>query len=304
MRIGVSLQSAYNVDDPRLGARWMIEQARAARDARLDSLFVGDHHSTGPGAYYQNTPIMGRLLAEWYGRPAGVLLLVPLWNPVLAAEQVGTLAAVAEGRFVVQTGLGVGEAQFAGIGSRLRGRVHRLEVGLDVMRRLLAGETVTDDTGTFPIRGARIAPVPSETVEVWIGAGVPAAIDRAARIGDAWICNANVVPHEAQAQATRYVDGCRALGATPSAVAIRRDVYVGTDHTSAAARAQLAIDAGYRGFGLDALLYGDVASTIERVREYGRLGFTDIIVRPFGDQRDALATLERLGDVRAAVEGD
>ncbi len=50
--------------DARVGARWMIERARAAAAAGLDSLFVGDHHNV-PVPYYQNVPILGRLLAEW-----------------------------------------------------------------------------------------------------------------------------------------------------------------------------------------------------------------------------------------------
>ena len=77
--------------DVRAGARWMVERARAAADAGLDSLFVGDHHNV-PVPYYQNVPILGRLLAEWDDRPAGALFLLPLWHPVLLAEQIGTLA--------------------------------------------------------------------------------------------------------------------------------------------------------------------------------------------------------------------
>ncbi len=56
MRIGVSLRSGYDTD-ARTGARWMIERARAANGAELDSLFVGDHHATAPGVYYQNVPM-------------------------------------------------------------------------------------------------------------------------------------------------------------------------------------------------------------------------------------------------------
>jgi hypothetical protein len=96
LRLGVSLTSAHTVEDPRQGARWMIERAAAARKADLDSLFVGDHHAT-PGKYYQNVPMLGRLLAEWSDKPAGCLFLLPLWNPVLVAEQVGTLAAIMRG---------------------------------------------------------------------------------------------------------------------------------------------------------------------------------------------------------------
>jgi alkanesulfonate monooxygenase SsuD/methylene tetrahydromethanopterin reductase-like flavin-dependent oxidoreductase (luciferase family) len=106
MRVGISLTSNHpDVKDPRQGARWMIERAAAARRAALDSLFIGDQH-VSPTPYYQNTPMLGRLLAEWGEAPAGCLFLLPLWHPVLVAEQIGTLAAIAQGRFIMQCGLG------------------------------------------------------------------------------------------------------------------------------------------------------------------------------------------------------
>ena len=85
MRIGISIQSAYRVSDPREGARFMVERAEAARQADLDSLFVGDHHVTDH-PYYQNSPILGRMLAHWHDKPAGALYLLPLWHPVLLAD--------------------------------------------------------------------------------------------------------------------------------------------------------------------------------------------------------------------------
>src|SRR5947208_14902325 len=116
MRVGISLTSNHpDATDPRQGARWMIERTAAARHAQLDSLFVGDQH-VSPTPYYQNTPILGRLLAEWGEAPAGCLFLLPLWHPVLAAEQIGTLAAIARGRFIMQCGRGRGGARFGPIG--------------------------------------------------------------------------------------------------------------------------------------------------------------------------------------------
>jgi hypothetical protein len=70
----------------------MIARAAAAHRAALDSLFVGDQHVSAT-SYFQNTPLLGRLLAEWGEAPAGCLFLLPLWHPVLVAEQIGTLAA-------------------------------------------------------------------------------------------------------------------------------------------------------------------------------------------------------------------
>src|SRR5438093_12955087 len=137
----------------------MVERAAAAPAARLDSLFVGDHHGTGPVPYYQNSSILGRLLAEWDERPAGALYLLPLWNPVLVAEQVGTLAALAKGPFVLQCAVGGGDDQFRAMGVPLAGRGAVFEHHLGVVHRLLAGEEVD---------GARVAPTPAEPFEVWI----------------------------------------------------------------------------------------------------------------------------------------
>jgi hypothetical protein len=38
--------------------------------------------------------MLGRLLAEWGEAPAGCLFLLPLWHPVLVAEQIGTLTPI------------------------------------------------------------------------------------------------------------------------------------------------------------------------------------------------------------------
>src|SRR5215470_4432124 len=110
MRIGVSLRTSYTVE-ARTGARWVVERGAAADAAGLDWLFVGDHHATGPGVYYQNVPMLGRLLAAWDERPAGALFLLPLWHPVLVAEQIGTLAAIAGGPFILQCAIGGGDEQ-------------------------------------------------------------------------------------------------------------------------------------------------------------------------------------------------
>ena len=195
MRIGVSLTSGFTTPDPRVGARFMIERARAARRAGLDSLFVGDHHAT-PGPYYQNVPILARCLAEWGDAPFGALFLLPLWNPVLLAEQVGTLATLAPGRFIVQTGLGDGEDQFAAMGARVKARVSAFEESVDLVRRMLRGEVVSS-SGRFQFRDGRVSPRPAEPVEFWIGGTAEPAIDRAARVGEAWLASPGLTPKQA-----------------------------------------------------------------------------------------------------------
>lgn len=300
MRIGISVSSGYRVQDPRQGARWMVERARAARQAGLDSLFVGDHHVT-PTAYYQNTAILGRMLAEWGDRPAGALYLLPLWHPVLLAEQVATLASITPGRFILQCGLGGDRRQSEGMGVDLRQRVAMFETSLAALRALWRGEEVTLER-FWPVSRARIAPLPPDPVEVWVGAQAPPAIDRAARLAEGWLASPSLTPAEAAEGLNRYRQACAEHGREPSAVAIRRDVFVGA--TSQEARAAVApyLAAGYRGFAEQALLYGSVAEVADAIAALAALGYTDVIVRNIvADQAQALATIERLAEVKAAL---
>ncbi len=300
MRIGVSLTSAHRTSDPRATARFMVERAAAARRADLDSLFLGDHHATDQ-PYYQNTPMLGRLLAEWSDKPAGCLFLLPMWNPLLVAEQVGTLAVIARGRFILQAGLGEGEAQFRAMGAHLKQRVSAFEESLGIVRRLLAGEVVSS-TGRFVFENARVALRPVEPVDVWIGASAAPAIDRAARLGDAWLAAPGIAPDEATRQLAHYRERCRAHGRTPSAIAIRRDVYVAASKADAEAVAGPIVSRGYRGMAPEALVAGTIDDVVERFRALGAMGYTDVIIRHLTDDQPAvLASMARLADVRKAL---
>ena len=300
MRVGISLTSGRTVSDPRAGARWMVERTAAARQASLDSLFVGDHHAT-PGAYYQNVPIMGRLLAEWGAAPAGCLFLLPLWNPVLIAEQVGTLAAIAQGRFIFQCGLGDDAKQFAAMGSDIRFRPSAFEESFDLVQRLLRGETVSA-SGRFRLERARVALRPAEPVEYWIGASADVAIDRAARIADGWLASPGQTPEMARRQVELYRERCAKHGRSPAAVAIRRDIFVGATPEAAEAVAGPLVKRGYRGFDPAALVWGSVEQVTEKFRALAAMGYTDVIVRHLtDDQADVLGSLERLARVREAL---
>jgi alkanesulfonate monooxygenase SsuD/methylene tetrahydromethanopterin reductase-like flavin-dependent oxidoreductase (luciferase family) len=301
MRVGISLTSKYpDVKDPREGARWMIERVAAARRAALDSLFVGDQH-VSPTPYYQNTPILGRLLAEWGEAPAGCLFLLPLWHPVLVAEQIGTLAAIAQGPFTMQCGLGWGDDRFAAMGANTKTRPSAFEEALDIVRRLLAGETVSS-ARRFRIAEARLALRPAEPVEVWIGASAPPAIDRAARLAEGWIASPGLSREEARAQAHMYRERCAAYGREPGVMALRRDIYVGESSSEAQAVLQQALSRGYRGILAEALIAGSVDEVSEQFRIFGEIGYTDILVRHLtNEQPKVLGSLERLAAVRAAV---
>jgi alkanesulfonate monooxygenase SsuD/methylene tetrahydromethanopterin reductase-like flavin-dependent oxidoreductase (luciferase family) len=301
MRVGISIGSSYQVDDHREGPRSVLEQARAANAAGLDTLSLGDHHSTGPVSYVQNIPMLGRILADWDHRPAGCLFLVPLWHPVLMAEQIGTLAAMAEGPFIVQTGLGGGSAQFQAMGVRQSERGRRLEEGIVTVQALLRGERA--DSPAWGVEGAGVAPLPPAETEWWIGGEAPAAIDRAARLGDCWYGNADLTPESAAAALAAYRDACARHDRRPARIPIRKDVFIAETASEAEKVGDDLMSAGYRGFDRSAVAYGDPAGVAEQLAVFGDLGFTDIIIRIMTVPADAaVRSVTLAGEVRLELQ--
>jgi alkanesulfonate monooxygenase SsuD/methylene tetrahydromethanopterin reductase-like flavin-dependent oxidoreductase (luciferase family) len=187
------------------------------------------------------------------------------------------------------------------MGKELRYRPSAFEESLGVVRRLLAGETVSS-SGRFVFSGARLALRPAEPVDVWIGAGAPPAIDRAARLGDGWLALPSIKPEEARVQAASYRERCQVHGRTPTAVAIRRDVYVAESAADLQATAGPLLAGGHRGFDPAALVAGTVDQVAARFRELAAMGYTDVIVRHLtDDQPKVLGSLARLAEVRKAV---
>ncbi|MEZ4619232.1 MAG: LLM class flavin-dependent oxidoreductase [Caldilineaceae bacterium] len=300
MRIGISIASSYDVTDYRAGARFMLERAKAAAEAGLDSLFFGDHHVT-PNPYYQNTPILARALADWHDAPAGALYLLPFRHPVLLAEEIATVATMMPQRFIMQCAIGYGDREFAAFGINPKHRPSRFEECLDIMRRLWAGETVSHD-GRWQIANARILPTPPEPVEVWIAASAPPAIDRAARLGDGWLAAPGLSVDDAQRSLDSYRDACAKHNRPVGVTAIRRDVYVGESAAEAQATGGAVVAAGYRGFPSDATVVGDVDQVAATFQRYFAMGYTDIIIRNLvTDQAKAVACIRRLAAIKTAL---
>jgi alkanesulfonate monooxygenase SsuD/methylene tetrahydromethanopterin reductase-like flavin-dependent oxidoreductase (luciferase family) len=308
MRVGISIGTTFPTDGPggqREGPRSVLAQAQAAAGAGLDTLSLGDHHATGPIGYVQNVPMLGRILAEWDERPLGCLFLVPLWHPVLMAEQIGTLAAMSSGPFIVQTGLGGGDAQFRAMGVDLGKRGVRLEEGIRVAQALLRGESV--DSEAYAVQGARIAPLPPQGTEWWIGGDVLKAIDRAARLGDCWYGNADLTPETAARAIEIYRDALARHDRQPVRIPVRKDVFIAENRAEAEKVGDALVEAGYRGFDRRAVAYGDPDSVAEKLSVFGDIGFTDVIIRvmaplPAELGPDAAArSVELAGEVRRAL---
>ena len=121
------------------------------------------------------------------------ILLLPFYHPVHIAEEVATLDQLSGGRIVLGVGAGYRDNEFRAMGVDKRERIARMREGIDLLRALWTGEEVEHHGRFFEVVGERIGidPVQEGGPPIWIGGGVERAVQRAARIGDAWFAPGN-----------------------------------------------------------------------------------------------------------------
>ncbi len=114
---GAFIDRPMGAYSPEEQARNLMEVASAARAAGLDALLSGDSHAAHPGyaATFSPLPIVARLMSVTGDMPVGAVLLAPFYHPLLLAEQIGTLAAFAEGPLIVTFVLGGSPAAVSGV---------------------------------------------------------------------------------------------------------------------------------------------------------------------------------------------
>ena len=294
---GAFIERPMGAYAPEEQARNLMEVAAAARAAKLDGLLTGDNHAASPAyaATFSPLPTIARLMSVTGDMPVGVVLLAPFYHPLLLAEQIGTLAAFAQGPLIVTFVLGGRPQQFQAFGMEERSRVGRLEEMVPVVRALLAGERVTHRGRHYTLDGATISPLPRVPVEIWLGGTVAASAERAGRLGDAWLTGQNATDQDLAGHLTLYRNAAERAG-RPARPVLRRDIYVGESDEEARAVVAAVLAEGYRGTGFDQLLVGGPATVVEALRRYREMGFEHVMVRHIvGDHGLMLRSFERIG---------
>ncbi len=278
-------------------ARNVLEVAAAARDAGLDGLLFGDNHAM-PDSYancFAPVPTIARLMAVTGAMPVGMVLLAPFYQPIVLAEQIGTLAAFAQAPLIV-TLVGGGRAQaFDAFSITMSSRTRRLEELTIVLRGLLAGERVSFRGRHLTLDGVRVSPRPRVPVELWLGGTVPAAAARAGTLGDGWLTGQNTPDEDLIRQLDVYRRAAVKAGRPVRAV-LRRDIFVAETDAAAHAEVDRIVAEGYRGTGEAELLVGNPDTVVERLRHYRVMGFEEVMVRHItGDHRQMLRSFALIG---------
>jgi len=117
------------------------------------------------------------------------ITLIALHHPVAIAEEAAVIDNLSGGRFVLGVGLGWMPNEYAGFGVPYKQRAAIYERSIGLVRRMLAGETVSDTEGHHKFENARVRPQPvnPQGVPLWMGGVKDVALPRIARLADAWV---------------------------------------------------------------------------------------------------------------------
>ena len=110
-------------------------------------------------------------------------------HPAVLARMAAMLQEASGGRLVLGIGIGGHPAEHEAYGIDFPPapeRARHLEEAVTVIRALWTGGPVTRPSDLYPLRDAYAYPVPNPAPPILIGAGTPAGVRLAARIGDGW----------------------------------------------------------------------------------------------------------------------
>lgn len=213
--------------------RRTFELCQLAESLGFDTVMVGHHHFIEGQISDPFTLLAGIAVHTSRLRVATAIFLLPLHHPLQVAERVATLDQLSRGRISLGVGVGWNPLEYAAFGSSLAERGARIEESLGLLRRLWT-EREVEGTGSFwrfPPVSVYPRPVQSPHPPLWVAGNAPAAIDRAARLGTAWLCDPVQTLDRVSELHAQYRQRCARAGTTPDTV-LRRYAWLGRDRAT------------------------------------------------------------------------
>ena len=204
--------------------------ARIAEASGFDTATIGHHHFM-PGNLSDPLTFLATVAARPDVLRVGTgIFQLPIHHPVRVAEQVATIDQISGGRISLGVGMGWWPLEYDVHGSVFAQRGARMEEALQILRLVWTNEHATfhgrfhefDDLTMHP------RPVQRPHPPIWVAGVAPAAVDRAARLGDAWLWG----PVQSLTTGRRCLDQYRSAAVTagrPADWILRRYAWLGTD---------------------------------------------------------------------------
>jgi coenzyme F420-dependent glucose-6-phosphate dehydrogenase len=311
----------------RFAPEELLEQAVEAENAGFDGIACSDHLAPW-WADGDPAPAQSGNAWVWLGAAGertrevslgtGVTAVVHRYNPVVVAQQVATLERLNPGRAYL--GVGSGEAlnevpagmEWPSVGEQLA----RTEESLEIITRLLDGETVTFQGKYFRTREARLYTLPARRVPVYMSAFGEQAAEIAGRWADGvWtLADPRAVPPVLAA----YRRSVEAAGREPGEIILQAPVSWARDDEAALEGARewkaTLVDEHYTdpiyyraeiqrngrdvsdtAFKLGAIISSDPDAHVRKIKALRELGATAIVLMNISGA-DPLGTLRTYGE--------
>jgi probable F420-dependent oxidoreductase len=168
----------------------ILEQIVWGEQHGFDDVWLSEHHFIEDGYSPALLPIAAAIAARTKNIRIGTaVMLMPFHNPVRVAEDAATVDVISGGRFELGVGTGYHVDEFEGFAISRKERGGRTNEGLEIIRRLWEGETLTFKGKYFEVNHARLTPEPIQKPRppIWVGGFTPPAIRRAAKYADGFI---------------------------------------------------------------------------------------------------------------------
>jgi len=188
----------------------IIDQIEWGEQHGFDDVWLSEHHFIEDGYSPALLPIAAAIASRTRTIRIGTaVMLLPFHNPVRLAEDAATVDVISGGRFELGVGTGYKLEEFEGFATLKKERGGRTNEGLEIIRRLWEGETLTFKGKYYEVNRVRITPEPIQKPRppIWVGGFTPPALRRAARYADGFI---GVGPLKAAHD--QFVDELKKLG--------------------------------------------------------------------------------------------
>jgi limonene 1,2-monooxygenase len=240
LRLGLFIAPFHALnDDPTLALERDLDLTQYADELGLGEVWFGEHHSGG----YEIIMSPELMIAAAGQRTRRIMLgsgviTLPYHNPLMVANRIAQLDHLTRGRVIFGAGPGLLSADAHMLGIDARESRDKLDQGLGVVKRLLAGERVTEKSGWYDLHDAHCHLTPyQDPIEIAVASAfTPSGGTLAAKHNTAMLCLAATSPDGfdalaanwaiAQAAAAKFgrtMDPARVRCATDMHIAETRD---------------------------------------------------------------------------------
>jgi len=190
VRIGVGLGVRTELNGPEF-----LTVVDELERLSFDSLWLSERiNGSAPDPLIASAAAIGRTTNLKLGTS---VLVLPGRNPVIAAKEIASLAAMSGGRFLPAFGLGaVDAAEQRAFGVQRGERAKMFNEMLQIMRGCWTGESHSFSGEHYEVDNIRVGPVPRR-LDVWLGGIAESELKRVGRFGDGWLPSF-VTPQDAE----------------------------------------------------------------------------------------------------------